>query len=100
LSRADFALRRCVSIDPNNSQVNLLLGYLRLRQSRLGDAHDAFTRASRLDPADTVALCMVGLTLDKLGRASEAATYYQQALKIKPDDEMAARLMTRLDVHE
>ncbi len=61
---------------------------------------DAFTRASRLDPADTVALCMVGLTLDKLGRDSEAATYYQQALKIKPGDEMAARLMTRLDVHE
>jgi len=100
LRRADLALRRCLAIDPNNSQAYLLLGYLRLRQSRFDEAHEAFARASRLYPADTVALCMVGLTLDKLGRGQEAAAYYQQALRIKPDDEMATRLMARLVVHE
>ncbi len=100
LGRADFALRRCLAIDPNNGQAYLLLGYLRLRQSRFDDAHEAFLRASRLCPADTVALCMIGLTLDKLGRAHDAAAYYQLALKIKPDDEMATRLMARLDLHE
>jgi tetratricopeptide (TPR) repeat protein len=98
--RADIALRHCLTIDPKNSEAYLLLGYLRLRQSKFDEAHDAFARASSLDPTDPVALCMVGLTLDKLGHTQEAATYYQQALKINPDDEMATRLMARLDVHE
>ena len=98
--RADIALHHCLAIDPKNSEAYLLLGYLRLRQSKFDEAHDAFTRASSLDPADTVALCMVGLTLDKLGHAQDAAAYYQQALKINPDDEMATRLLARLDVHE
>jgi tetratricopeptide (TPR) repeat protein len=98
--RAEFALRRCLAIDQDNSQAYLLLGYLRLEQSQFSQAHEAFALASRLDPADTVALCMVGLTLDKLGRAQEAAAFYQQALKIKPDDDMAARLMAHLDLHE
>jgi tetratricopeptide (TPR) repeat protein len=100
LRRADLALRRCMAIDPNNSQVCLLLGYLRLRQTRFDEAHEAFAHASRLDPADTVALCMVGLTLDKLGHAPQAAACYQQALKINPGDEMASRLMASLDLHE
>ena len=100
MRRADIALHHCLAIDPKNSEAYLLLGYLRLRQSKFDEAHDAFTRASSLDPADTVALCMVGLTLDKLGHAQDSAAYYQQALKINPDDEMATRLLARLDVHE
>ncbi len=67
--RAELALRRCVNIDPNNGQAYLLLGYIQFRRSQFDLAREAFARASRLDPGDTVALCMVGLTLDKLGRA-------------------------------
>ncbi|HEX4052818.1 MAG TPA: tetratricopeptide repeat protein [Tepidisphaeraceae bacterium] len=98
--RAELALRRCLSVDPNNSEAYLLLGYLQFRQSQFDQAEQAFARASQLDPSDAVALCMVGLTLDKLGRVPEAAVYYQQALKIRPHDALATRLMARLDVHQ
>ena len=67
-----------MSVDPNNSEAYLLLGYLQFRQSQFDQAEQAFARASQLDPSDAVALCMVGLTLDKLGRVPEAAVYYQQ----------------------
>ena len=36
---------------------------------------------------------MIGYTLKQLGRNDEAAKYYAKALKIKPGDDMAKRLM-------
>jgi len=41
----------------------------------------------------------VGYTLQQLGRNDEALKYFAQALKIKPGDEMAARMMASLDAN-
>ena len=60
------------------------MGYAMLRQNRLDDAYASFLRASQLDPNDTVSICMVGLTLDRLGRSREAAAWYRRALKLNP----------------
>lgn len=95
--RAELALRRCLAIDDANSQANLLLGYVQLGQDRLSEAYASFARASQLDPTDTVSLCMVGLTLDRLGRGSQAAACYRRVLKMNPGDELAGRLLARLD---
>jgi tetratricopeptide (TPR) repeat protein len=100
LRGADIALGHSLAQDSANSQAWLLLGYLRLRQSRNADALDAFCRASQRDPGDTVSLCMVGVALEKLGRSSEASACFKKALHIDPKDEMAAQLMARLDLHE
>ena len=54
--------------------------------------------ASALDPADTVSLCMVGVALEKLGRAAEAFQCYVQALKLKPGDDLATRLMAEVQL--
>jgi predicted RNA polymerase sigma factor len=43
---------------------------------------------------------MVGLTLDRLGRGSEAAACYQRVLKMNPGDEMAGQLLARLDLRQ
>jgi Flp pilus assembly protein TadD len=43
---------------------------------------------------------MVGYTLQKLGRADEASRYYAKALKMKPGDEMARKLMASVDLRE
>jgi len=40
---------------------------------------------------------MVGYALQKLGRPAEAISYYAQALKIKPNDDMAKKLMASVD---
>jgi tetratricopeptide (TPR) repeat protein len=98
--QAEFALRRCLALDDAGSQAHLLMGYVLLRENRLDDAHASFVQASRLDQNDTVSICMVGLTLDRLGRSREAAQWYQRALKLSPGDDMASQLLARLDVHE
>jgi Flp pilus assembly protein TadD len=100
LRRCDIAIQKSLSLNSNNSQAYLLQGYLRLRQTRTGDALEAFLHATQLDPSDTVSLCMVGYTLQKLGRSAEARACYEQALKITPRDEMATQLMAGLDLHE
>jgi Flp pilus assembly protein TadD len=100
LHPADIALAHSMAQDSSDGQAWLLLGYLRLRQSRNSDALDAFVHASQRDPRDTVSLCMVGVALQKLGRNSEAVACFHKALNIDPKDELASQLMTRLDLHE
>jgi hypothetical protein len=40
---------------------------------------------------------MVGFTLEKLGKKTEAFECYQKALKLKPSDDLATRLLA--DIH-
>lgn len=96
--RVELSIRKAQSLEPGNGDVQLLMGYLRLRQDRLADALAAFRKASALNQADTVSLCMVGYVLEKLGRSNEAVQYYGQALKLKPNDELASKLMASIDV--
>jgi tetratricopeptide (TPR) repeat protein len=100
LRQADVSLRRSLSLDSSNPQAHLLQGYLRLREGELPEALMAFRIASRMDETDSVSLCMIGLTLEKLGRAGQAMAFYQRALQVSPHDELAAQLMARLDSHE
>jgi tetratricopeptide (TPR) repeat protein len=98
--RADLSLRRAVSTDPTSAEARLLTGYLRLRQKKYNEALTNFQRASALDAKDTTSLCMVGYALQKLGRTNEASQYYAKALKIKPGDEMARKLMASVDMND
>jgi len=98
--RAELSLKRAVATDPANSEARLLTGYLRLRQKKYNEALASFQRASALDAKDTTSICMVGYALQKLGRNDEAAKYYAKALKIKPGDEMARKLMASVDVND
>jgi Flp pilus assembly protein TadD len=61
------------------------------------EALTEFQKASSLDRSDPVSLCMVGYVLEKTGKPEQAMKYYAQALKIKPDDVLAASLMASVD---
>lgn len=98
--RADIAVRKALTLDSANAQVHLLLGYVRFKQGKKEDALSAFRKASALDEQDTVSLCMIGYVLEKLGRGAEAMKYYAQALKIRPGDELATKLMSSVDFKE
>ena len=67
---------------------------LRIAGNRLA-AH-----AAALDPNDTVSLCMIGYVLEKAGKPREALGFYAQALKLKPNDEMATRLMADIQLNQ
>ena len=97
VKRAELSIKRALSLDPARCETRLLMGYVRLKQGKKDEALTSFQRAAALDKRDTVSLCMVGYTLQQLGRNDEALKYFAQALKIKPGDEMAARMMASLD---
>jgi Flp pilus assembly protein TadD len=64
------------------------------------EALSAFRKASALDQQDTVSLCMIGAAMEKMGNSSEAVKYYARALKIKPNDELASKMMASVEVKE
>ena len=43
---------------------------------------------------------MIGYVCEKSGRGEEAAQYYGKALRMKPGDDMASRLLAGLDMRE
>lgn len=98
LRRAEIALKRSATIDPASSECHLLMGYARLKQGNTEEALASFRKSSALDGNDTVSLCMVGYALEKLGRSEEALKAYARALKMKPGDELATRLMAEVQL--
>lgn len=98
--RVEMSLRKAMAIQADNPEVHLMLGYLRIQQGKLAEAVSLFHRASALNVRDTVSLCMIGYTLEKMGQKGLAGTYYARALKIRPDDEMANKLMAQLDMKD
>jgi Tfp pilus assembly protein PilF len=100
LKRAELSLKKAQSIDPNHAETYLLTGYLRLRQNRLNDALTSFQRASSLDKRDPVSVCMVGYVYEKLGKPEVAVQYYGKALKLKPHDELASKLMAGVNLND
>jgi len=98
--RAEIVLRKVMTLDGGaSSEAHLMFGYLRLRQDKLPEAMSEFQKASTLDRADTVSLCMIGYVLEKTGKPKQAMKYYAAALKLKPDDELATRLMASVDTN-
>jgi Flp pilus assembly protein TadD len=43
---------------------------------------------------------MVGYVFERLGRTDNAMKCYAKALKMKPNDEMASKLMASLDLND
>jgi Tfp pilus assembly protein PilF len=100
LKRSDNSLKKAMALKADSSEAYLLLGYVRLRQDRMHDALQAFTKASTLDRKDSVSVCMVGYVFERLGRNEAAMKCYAKALKMKPNDEMASKLMAGLDLND
>lgn len=98
--RVEISIAKASSIDPHNGDAQLLLGYLRLKQNKLNEALSAFRKASALDNSDTVSVCMTGYVMERLGHSGDAIGYYGQALKMKPDDDLAAKMMASVDASE
>ena len=106
LKRAELSLKKAITIDGKSADAILLMGYLNLQQGKLSEALASFRKASQLTvdtngrPTDAVSLCMVGFVLEKMGRSNEAIGFYSQALKLKPNDELATSLLAKVQVQE
>ena len=100
LKCAELGIKKSIAINGKSPEAHLMLGYLRLRQEKLHDSLQAFTKAATLDRKDAVSVCMVGYVFERLGRHDAAMKCYAKALKLKPNDEMASQLMAGLDLHD
>ena len=98
--RAELALKKALSLEPTSGEVHLMVGYLRLRQEKLKEALASFQKASALDDKDTVSVCMIGYVYEKTGRSDLAMKYYGKALKLKPSDQLASKLMAGVDLND
>lgn len=94
--RAEITAKRALGIAPSDPGANMMMGYVRLQQGKASEALAAFRRAGELDRSDSTPHCMAGMALEKLGRREEAAGEYAQALKLRPDDDIAKALLTQL----
>jgi len=86
-------LRDILSREPDNADAMNALGYtLADRTERYAEAHALIKRAYELKPDDHYILDSLGWVLYRMGRNEEALKRLRQAMKIKPDPEIAAHL--------
>jgi tetratricopeptide (TPR) repeat protein len=93
LDMAEADLKKILEKDPKNIHALNALGYtLADRTERLQEAYGYIKQAIALAPEEPAILDSMGWVLYRMGRAREAIDYLRRALKIMPDDEIAAHL--------
>lgn len=97
LRRAEISIRKALVIDASAAEVQLALGYLRLKQERFEEARQALEKVLARGPADPATLCLLGLSWERLGQPERASECYLRALKLNPADELATQLLGSLD---
>jgi tetratricopeptide (TPR) repeat protein len=99
------SLERAIAADPTAAYAHLLYGFQFYLGNELQLAAPALEKARRLNPRDARAALYLGLTYESLGRTSEAAGLYEQAIRLeeaagKPQAETlltASRLLVLMD---
>jgi tetratricopeptide (TPR) repeat protein len=82
-------LERAVAKDSTNF-VNLYkLGVMLLDRDRVSEASRVLLKAHQLRPNDVPTTVNVGVAYDAAGSAAQAQQYYDEALKLAPDDSVA-----------
>jgi predicted O-linked N-acetylglucosamine transferase (SPINDLY family) len=86
---AERGYRELLAFDPQNAQVNRLLGMLLHECSRSEEGLQLVRRACELSPTAPQFLRDLGGMLGQVGRHREAATTFEQLLRLTPDDPQA-----------
>jgi Flp pilus assembly protein TadD len=81
----EAVMRHRLERNPRDFKSNLNLGAILLSRLNTQGAITALRTAVTLQPSSVEAHSMLGLALDRVGIAGEAAKEYQAALKLKPD---------------
>jgi tetratricopeptide (TPR) repeat protein len=90
LEKAEQALRRAISIDPNFLPGYSMLANLYLRQSRLDSARTEFRNIVTKDPTALHARTMIGVLFEIENRLEEAQKAYEEAVAVSDRAPVAA----------
>jgi tetratricopeptide (TPR) repeat protein len=93
IPEAEAALRRLLTIRPDDPQTLNALGYTLVdRTTRIDEGFVLIQKAHALAPSDPFILDSMGWALYRLGRMDEATDYLKRALADRADPEIAAHL--------
>jgi tetratricopeptide (TPR) repeat protein len=81
---AEASLTRALKNDDEDAFSLSLIGTLRYRQKKFGEARDYLAKAVKLNPEDANAQHFLGSALNNLGQRKAAETALRKALQIKP----------------
>ena len=90
LARSEELLKQAIDADPARLVAYGMLGQLYVRQKRLADARDQFTRVTERDQKSISANTMLGMILEAQGDIPAAEQQYQKTLGIDPTAPVAA----------
>jgi len=84
LPRAEVAARRAIQLGPDNAEGYVALGHVEDYRGRLLQAHELYSKALSLDPANSEALALYGNLLASVGYLKEALVPRQQLQELDP----------------
>ncbi len=82
-----------ISMQPSDTLTRNKLGMVYLRQNKLDKARAQFLDILKIDARNFDALDSLGIVESRLGDPSQAAAWYERALKIKNDNGCRQRFM-------
>jgi len=104
-AEAETYLLRGVAEDPDDLDIQAILGYVLVRQAKVREAVPHFVAAVRLErkqaternqPRDPVHLLNLGRALRELGEREQAIRVYQRVLRIAPGHPLATEILGQL----
>jgi len=96
LDKAEKFFRQATEADVFYGPARNNLGIVYFKQGRHYQAAWQFQHAAKLMPKSTEPLVNLGLVFEAVGRLDDAATEYDKALTLTPDDLAAAQCLARL----
>ena len=87
LKNAYKAFKHVIAMDQNSAGAFTNVGEIYYRIQKIEEASKYWNEALSIDPEDSIALTMLGLTAaDNQGNYDLALDYFQKALSLRPDD--------------
>lgn len=93
-ARAILAARQALTLDSENVEARMVLGYALLRDSQAAGALSVLKPAAVTAPDNAVIHCLLGSAYGKLGQTGEARQCYEAALRADPGNVLAAELLS------
>ena len=98
--RAMRAAHSALSVDPDNTDATLVLGYALLRVGKPGDAVNLLTRATQRNDQNAQLFLVLGRCRQAVGQTELAKECYRKALAIEPNNPLAKELLRAIDEPE
>jgi len=97
---AEKIYRKVIAANPNNTDAQLALAYLLVKQRRIREAYDLSFNIAKAQPSNARAFAVLGTTFLVAGRFKEARTCFLNALNMSRKEDLAWAGLGLVDFYE